>query len=309
MKKSIVIVFMFLNGFSFVAQSKTFMKLNAIYKKDKPIKLIKKATKYNSKNKRDAIPYYFISLGNYSLYSKSNNNYNFNKAVNYLKKAKKYNSDNTYWNTLKNEFIPLKNTIQKNASYYYGKNNTKSLKLCKSYANLFGDTLQEYHQLILKKSISKINHTETANTIISYWSNKRDSIKAFANKFIGTPYKWAGENPGGFDCSGFVKYVYNHVGIKLPHNANKISYLGKRVSEKNAKTGDIILFGHTNEKGHHAYHAGIIYENKDGSIKLIHSITTGVHITSDYENYWKERTLFIRNLIDYPENNELVNKN
>lgn len=306
MKKIFILLIVLNQGFLAFGQSQIHTKLNRIYKNDKPLKLIKKATKYNLKNKRDPIPYYYISLGNYLLFTKSNNNYNFNKSISNLKKAKKYNSDNSYWNTMENEFIPLKNTIKKKVNYYYRKNNTKSLKLCKSYTSIFNDTLPEYNQLITDKSISKINHPKTANTTISYWSNKRDSIKAFANKFIGTPYKWAGEKPGGFDCSGFVKYVYNHVGILLPHNANKISYLGKRVSEKNAKTGDIILFGYTNEKGHHAYHAGIIYENKEGVIKLIHSITSGVHITSDYENYWKDRTLFIRNLIDYPENKELV---
>ena len=54
---------------------------------------------------------------------------------------------------------------------------------------------------------------------------------------------------------------------------------------------------------------GYIYENENGEIKLIHSITKGVHITSDYDRYWKERTLFIKNIIDYPKlNNELTLK-
>jgi cell wall-associated NlpC family hydrolase len=308
MRKILIMIFLLNNGFLIIGQSKTFSKLNVIYKKGKPTKLIKKATKASLKNKRDAIPYYFISLGNYSLYTTSNYSYNFNKAVSNLKKAKKYNSNNAYWNLLEQEFIPLKNTIEKKVSYQYTKNKKKSLKLCETYITLFGDTLPEYIQLFIKKSLTKLDRPAITNTNTSYWSEKRDSIKAFANKFVGTPYKWAGENPGGFDCSGFVKYVYKYVGIKLPHNADKISYLGEKVSEKNAKTGDIILFGYTNEKGHHAYHAGIIYENIDGIIKLIHSITSGVHVTSDYENYWKERTLFIRNLIDFPLNDELVNK-
>lgn len=306
MKKIIILLIILNPCFLALGQSQIHTKLNKIYKKDKPLKLIKKATKYNLKNKRDPIPYYFISLGNYLLFTKSNNNYNFNKSISNLVKAKKYGADKTYWENFKNEFDSLKVMMIKNVAYYKN-NNKKVVKLCENYIKIFGDTLPEYTEFCNKKIQNKIDY-ET-NTTRSLWSEKRDSIKVFANKFIGTPYKWAGESPGGFDCSGFVKYIYGHVNIKLPHNANKISYLGKKVSEKNAKTGDIILFGHTNEKGHHAYHAGIIYENKEGEIKLIHSITSGVHVTSDYENYWKERTLFIRNLIDYPENNELVNKN
>ena len=305
MRNLLIIIIILNHGILAIGQSKIDIKLKRIYKKDKPIVLINKATKFSLKNKRNPIPYYYISLGNYSLYRKFNNSYNFNKSISNLVKAKKYSENKTQWETLKNEFDPLKITISNSISYYVKINNKKAIKLCEDYIIIFGDTLSEYTQLCNIKTQTKINH-ET-NTTKTFWSEKRDSIKVFANKFIGTPYRWAGESPGGFDCSGFVKYIYGHVGIKLPHNADKISYLGKKVSDKNAKTGDIILFGYKNEKGHHAYHAGIIYENNEGVIKLIHSITSGVHVTSDYENYWKEKTLFIRNLIDYPENNELVN--
>ena len=53
------------------------------------------------------------------------------------------------------------------------------------------------------------------------------------------------------------------------------------------------------------YHAGVIYEN-NGEIKVVHSISKGVHITTDYNAYWKQRVIFIKNIIDYPENNELT---
>jgi len=292
----------------FNAQSKVFIKLNNIYENGKPSKLLRKALKTSEKDKKNPVPYYFISLANYSLYKQSHNNSNLSKSIMYLKKAKKLSKDEIYWNILENDFLNLKHTISLKVNYYSQKNEHKALKYCENYYIIFGDSLAKHTALIgINKKSKTFNYNNISERINTNSSAKRDSIKIIANKCIGSPYKWAGESPLGFDCSGFVKYVYNYVGIKLPHNANKISFLGKHVSEKNAKTGDIILFGSKNEKGHHAYHTGIIYENNNGEIKIIHSISKGVHISSDYGKYWKERTLFITNVIDYPLlNNELI---
>ena len=49
----------------------------------------------------------------------------------------------------------------------------------------------------------------------------------------------------------------------------------------------------------------MIYEN-NGEIKVVHSISKDVHITTDYNAYWKQRVIFIKNIIDYPEKNELT---
>ena len=69
MKKIFILLIVLNQGFLAFGQSQIHTKLNRIYKNDKPLKLIKKATKYNLKNKRDPIPYYYISLGNYLLFT------------------------------------------------------------------------------------------------------------------------------------------------------------------------------------------------------------------------------------------------
>mgnify|MGYP005812415213 FL=1 len=75
------------------------------------------------------------------------------------------------------------------------------------------------------------------------------AVIAYAAKFVGTPYKSGGSSPAGFDCSGFVSYVYAHFGISLPHSSSAYWGVGTRVSSP--KPGDIIV-----TSGHVALYAG-----------------------------------------------------
>jgi cell wall-associated NlpC family hydrolase len=308
MKAIILITTLLLFTIALTAQSKEYTKLYGLYNKGKSTKLLSKANKVKEKYSREAMPYYFIALANYSLYKQSRINSNLSKAIRNLKKAKGYDSENTYWKQLEKEFIPLQAIVQNKATYYSTNNKKKALKLCESYHSIYQDSLPEHKGLLTRVPLHNTLASAKSKTPHFNSGSKRDSIRYFADICIGTPYKWAGESLQGFDCSGFVKYLYGKVGIKLPHNANKISYLGKKVSERNAQTGDVVLFGSKNEKGHHASHAGVIYEN-NGEIKVVHSISKGVHITTDYNAYWKQRVIFIKNIIDYPENNELTQAN
>jgi cell wall-associated NlpC family hydrolase len=305
MKAIILTTTLLLFTTSLTAQTKEYTKLYGLYNKGKSTKLLSKANKVKEKYSRNAMPYYFIALANYSLYKQSRINSNLSKAIRNLKKAKGYDSDNTYWKQLEKEFIPLQAIVQHKATYYSTNNKKKALKLCESYHSIYQDSLPEHKGLLTKVPLHNTLASTKSKTPHFNSGSKRDSIRYFADICIGTPYKWAGESLQGFDCSGFVKYLYGKVGIKLPHNANKISYLGKEVSERNAQTGDVVLFGSKSKKGHHASHAGVIYEN-NGEIKVVHSISKGVHITTDYNAYWKQRVIFIKNIIDYPENNELT---
>jgi len=290
----------------FNAQEKTFNKFYSVYKQKKPSKLIKKANKHLEKNNKDPIPYYFLSLAYYQLYSQSHITSSYSKAIRNLKKAKACDKSLSTWEYLSIEFSPIDELIIKKVKDLSVRNKKKALKLCEDYLFIFEDSLSQHENLVrLTQPTTIALNQELTNNPKSFSKNKRDSIQLIAASCLGTPYKWAGESKKGFDCSGFVKYVLGNVGIKLPHNANKISYLGQEISEEKAQTGDIILFGSRNENGHHAYHVGIIYENINGNIKVIHSISKGVNISSDYTSYWKERKLMIINVLDYPLNNEV----
>lgn len=85
-----------------------------------------------------------------------------------------------------------------------------------------------------------------------------------AHTAIGTPYVLGGTTPGGFDCSGFVKWAYKGVGVQLPRTAREQSVVGKKISSiKDMRAGDIVAFRHPKR----GYHTGIYV----GDGKFIHS--------------------------------------
>lgn len=72
-----------------------------------------------------------------------------------------------------------------------------------------------------------------------------------ARSFLGDPYVWGGESPGGFDCSGLMQYIFNKIGVNLPRTAAEQGQLGKRRGLKNLQPGDMI-FWDWGSSGHRA---------------------------------------------------------
>lgn len=102
-------------------------------------------------------------------------------------------------------------------------------------------------------------------------TTSRDSIVRFAESLLATPYKYASSNPKeGFDCSGFITYVFNHFNIKVPRSSVDFTNVGKEVSLTDAKRGDLILFTGTNSLIRIVGHMGIVTSNTD-TLKFIHA--------------------------------------
>ena len=92
----------------------------------------------------------------------------------------------------------------------------------------------------------------------------------YGEKFIGTPYQWGGESPSGFDCSGFVQYVYSHFGVNLPRVSKDQAAYGRPVSAANAKAGDLVYYG----EGPGVHHIGIYL----GGGKFLEAPHTGDYV-------------------------------
>ena len=100
---------------------------------------------------------------------------------------------------------------------------------------------------------------------------KRDSVIAYAKKYMGTKYCYATEDPAkGFDCSGFVHYVFKHFDINLPRSSSGFKDIGKAKKPQDFMVGDVLVFyGYkdTNSIGH----LGIITEANGMQSKFIHA--------------------------------------
>lgn len=105
-------------------------------------------------------------------------------------------------------------------------------------------------------------------------SIKGQQIIDTAKQYIGTPYVYGGMSPNGFDCSGFVKYVYGLHGVSLNRVAADQAYNGYAVSRENLQPGDIICFaGYAG--GSYINHVGLYVGNN----QFIHSPRTGYTVT------------------------------
>ena len=117
----------------------------------------------------------------------------------------------------------------------------------------------------------------------------RDSIVVFAKKYLGTPYLYASSNPlKGFDCSGFVSYVFGNFGMTLPRSSSGYKNLGTTLKPEDFKVGDILVFYGYKDKTVIG-HLGIICEADGMHSKFIHASSgkaQQVTITSlDTEHY------------------------
>jgi cell wall-associated NlpC family hydrolase len=110
-----------------------------------------------------------------------------------------------------------------------------------------------------------------------------------AMSYVGTPYVWGGSAPGGFDCSGFIYYLYAQAGLRIPRTADYQFAAGRPVVG-DPLPGDLVFF-QTYEYG--ASHVGLYL----GSGRFINSIGENVHVASFASNYFRSRYLGARRFL------------
>ena len=119
-----------------------------------------------------------------------------------------------------------------------------------------------------------------------------DSLVAFGKSLVGTPYLYASSDPEkGFDCSGFINYVFNHFGIAVPRSSVDFTNVGIEIPKEFAKPGDLILFTGTDSTIRIVGHMGIVESNETGNLLFLHSTsgkTYGVTI-SPLKGYYEGR--------------------
>jgi cell wall-associated NlpC family hydrolase len=115
----------------------------------------------------------------------------------------------------------------------------------------------------------------------------REKLVVYAKSLVGVQYKWAGSDPSGFDCSGFVGYVHRKYGLTIPRTASAQLSSAKKVKVKEAFMGDLIFFS----SGSSISHVGLVISKKGEDLVMVHASTSkGVIITEiEKSSYWKPR--------------------
>ncbi|MFD4706919.1 SH3 domain-containing protein [Gottfriedia sp. NPDC058432] len=142
-----------------------------------------------------------------------------------------------------------------------------------------------------KTDSNKVDSSQTdSNKVDSNNSQSFDvqTLITLSKKYSGVPYIWGGETPSGFDCSGFISYVFKESGLSLP----RTNVAGYWYNSSNLKTvddfqpGDLIFFENTYTYG--PSHMGIVINNNE----FIHaSSSSGVTISKINNSYWNQHFL------------------
>jgi hypothetical protein len=115
---------------------------------------------------------------------------------------------------------------------------------------------------------------------------KRGAIVRTALSLSGSPYRYGGTTPAGFDCCGFVMYVYRRNGVMIPRTASAQYCDGRSINPDDLKKGDLVFF---NIRGKGVSHVGLYI----GDGKFIHSPVPGRRVSVERLEwqYWKRRFL------------------
>ncbi|MDN4076109.1 C40 family peptidase [Fictibacillus sp. CENA-BCM004] len=121
--------------------------------------------------------------------------------------------------------------------------------------------------------------THVANASPSY----DQEVAATARNLIGSPFKWGGTTPKGFDASGYTQYVYKHSAVKmsLPRTSADQYKTGTAIKKENLKQGDLVFFKTDGKK---VSFSGIYL----GKNQFVGATSKGVRIQSLTTKYWKD---------------------
>lgn len=138
--------------------------------------------------------------------------------------------------------------------------------ICADYLT-FDQTMTDTQEVHHERAVTPAQANEEADKLLS-----------FANQFLGTPYRYGGSTPSGFDCSGFTTYVFrNALNISLPRTSTEQSQTYTRIATTaELLPGDLVFFGKDGKVNHVGIYAG--------AGEFIHSPHTGSYVRYDTLN-------------------------
>ena len=147
-----------------------------------------------------------------------------------------------------------------------------------------------------RKSSDSTHKTKSESKISTSYQNQQEIIIDEAQSYIGTPYNYNGKTPKpGFDCSGFVAWVFSKAGYNLSGSSQTQSSMGKPIGKDELDRGDLVFFGQNGK----VTHVSIVDEVKANHIYVIHATSSRGVVKDEITNneYWDSRFLFARRVI------------
>ena len=143
----------------------------------------------------------------------------------------------------------------------------------------------------------KKEYLNSSDSIVKKNNPKADAIISYAKTFLGVPYRYGGSTPSGFDCSGFINYIFGNFGFSLVRSSFGLADLGETIALSNIQPGDLLFFKGSNINSSTVGHVALVVEVAPNTLKFIHSANGGVRIenfvTSKYyiQRYIKAKRL------------------
>ena len=128
-----------------------------------------------------------------------------------------------------------------------------------------------------------------------YTPSMGEKAAHIATTMIGKPYRYQGESPSGFDCSGLVRYSYRAAGLDVPHGTEALKNRTRSIGP-NMQLGDLLFF---NERKKQYSHVGIYI----GGSAFVHAPSSGGQVRKESleDPYWKSSFVEARRFMEPPE--------
>ncbi|WP_316803858.1 C40 family peptidase [Pedobacter nototheniae] len=156
------------------------------------------------------------------------------------------------------------------------------------------------YQEVVKRLLANLPKSSKDLSSVTSSNTNSATLIDFAKSMLGIPYHYATSNPKiGFDCSGFVSYVFGNFGFKVPRSSVEFSSAGKETTLENIKVGDVLIFTGSNPRVRRIGHVGIVYSIDPDGIKFIHSTSGKAHgvTITEFNDYYKSRFMKVVSIL------------
>ncbi len=284
-------------------------RLEKLYTKGKYERCLKKCNRMLSRE-LTSVPYYYLTFINFHHFkspetdkAQLTENYLESTIIN-LSFALQIDSNEIYRPKYSRRLTEIKDTlISKNQRLL----EAEKFEASQVYAQKLWELFSDSTALIAGREATKMKIPLNTKPVMISESPTleeltRSLLVARAENLEGIKYIYGGENPEtGFDCSGYVQYLYNGLGFKLPRTSYWQSTKGVEIDESEAQPGDLIFFSARSKDKGGINHVGLVRASDNGSIaEFIHSANGGVSKTKrgtqNFE-YWYNRIASIKNVL------------